>query len=1106
MQMTNSNYSILAILASLVLFIFISCSRDVEELELATFPTNGDVYIDGFSAGLSYAAFGGSKVTAFDVDEDTKYKGTSSMRFDVPNAGDPKGGYAGGVFLDQVGRDLSQYDALTFWARASQPATIDLVGFGNDFAESKYQVSLTNVQVNVSWEKYIIPIPDSSKLKQEKGMFFYAEGPENDLGYQFWIDELKFEKLGTLAHPKACILECQDQVTSAATGDLLEIGGTFATFNMPTGVDQRIDIAPGYLTYASSAPSLATVSDLGRVTVLDSGEVVITAKLMNVNAGGSLTIGASGAPVAPQTPAPVPTIAADSVISLFSNAYVNVPVDTWNTRWQFSTAENFDIQVAGDDIIKYTMLNFVGIEFASQTIDASEMSHFHIDIWTPDATDLPASFKILLIDFGANGVFDGGDDVSHEISITRPTLMTESWVSLDIPLSNFAGLTTRAHLAQMVLSGDLPNVFIDNVYFANKGAVTSSGPSTAAPTPTRNASKVISIFSDAYSNIEGTDFYPDWGQATAVSELPIEGNNTLLYSGLNYQGIQLAAAQNVSAMTHFHIDYWTDNSGALNVFMISDGPVEKASVLAVPTSGWNSLDIPVGDFSPVDLANLIQLKFDGDGNIYLDNMYFYEDDGGGGDTPSSAAPTPTRDAANVISIFSDAYTNVDGTNLNPDWGQATITAEVDVAGNNTLMLAGLNYQGIELGSNLDITTMSHLHLDYWTATSNMLNAFLISPGPVETAKALAVPTSGWASIDIPLTDFTPVNLADLIQFKFDGNGDIYFDNIYFYKEGVAATEPTTAAPTPTQNSADVISIFSDAYTNVAGTNLNPDWGQATIASEVSVAGNNTLKYMGLNYQGIELGSSQNASQMTHLHLDIWTANSTAMNGFLISTGPIEAGSALTVPTSGWARFDIPLANFSPVDLADIIQMKFEGNGDIWLDNIFFYKMAVVGEPSLPLGFENGETLIPFDNGATAANVNNPDMNGNASAKVIEFNKVVGSAWYSGVVFDETLRATPLIDLSKGTVFTVKLWSPKAGIQLRFQLEGGFPDPGSVPAFEVFQTVNTANEWVTYNFDFTSQVNPTHQYTKFSFFPDFDTSNQNPVSVGAIYYIDDITQQ
>ena len=74
-------------------------------------------------------------------------------------------------------------------------------------------------------------------------MFFYSEGPENDLGCTFWTDELKFEKLGTIAHPRPAILDGQDQVFSVETGQKLNIGGLKVTCNMPTGIDQSVDQA-----------------------------------------------------------------------------------------------------------------------------------------------------------------------------------------------------------------------------------------------------------------------------------------------------------------------------------------------------------------------------------------------------------------------------------------------------------------------------------------------------------------------------------------------------------------------------------------------------------------------------------------------------------------------------------------------------------------------------------------------------------------------------------------------------------------------------------------------------------------------------------------------
>ncbi|MCB0535740.1 MAG: hypothetical protein KDD14_26285, partial [Saprospiraceae bacterium] len=158
--------------------------------------------------------------------------------------------------------------------------------------------------------------------------------------------------------------------------------------------------------------------------------------------------------------APTPTQAAANVISLFSEAYTNVPVDTWRTDWSAATLE--DVTVDGNPTKKYSMLDFVGIETVSNTIDATGMTHFHIDVWSSDFT----LFAIKLVDFGADGAFGGGDDVEHQINYDAP--MQGGWVSYDIPLSDFTGLTTRSNIAQYILVGQptgATTVYVDNVYF-----------------------------------------------------------------------------------------------------------------------------------------------------------------------------------------------------------------------------------------------------------------------------------------------------------------------------------------------------------------------------------------------------------------------------------------------------------------------------------------------------------------------------------------------------------------------------------------------------------------------------------------------------------------
>lgn len=793
MRKNHSLFNVLYSLLGVILLIGMGCKkRDVSELQPAAFPSIADVFIDDFTGDLVYAAFGGSDVKAFQVDNQVAYGGTrQSMRFEVPDTNSPNGSYAGGVFMSRTGRNLSGYNALTFYIKATQAANIGVLGFGNDFGENKYLVTLSGLPVNSNWKKVIIPIPDPAKLSAEKGLFYYSTGPENGRGYTFWIDEVKFEKIGDLANLQGLIYNGQDRVIgNAETGDKITITGLQASVNLPLGVNQTIDISPDYFSFASSNPGVAGVDAKGLVSVVDAGTATITAKLGERTALGSLSITSTGLPVMPTTRAPIPTRDAADVISLYSNAYSNVPVDTWNTRWQFSTADEFFIQIAGDDVIRYRNLNFVGIEFKTPPVNATAMRFFHMDLWTPDATNLPNNFKILLVDFGANGVFGGGDDSQHEITITSPTLVSNNWVSIDIPLTAFTGLTNRAHLAQMVLSGTLPNVYVDNIYFY-RNPVT---PPTAAPVPTRAAANVLSIFSDSYTNLPGSDFFPNWGQSTVVTQVPISGNNTLYYTNFNYQGLQLAAGQNLTSYQYLHLDYYSSNAGTLNVYLIcppgspgGTSPWEKAFSLPVPTVGWNSVDIPLSHFTPeVAVDNVIQFKFDGGGgsDIYLDNIYFWRIP----PVPPVAAPVPTYPAGNVISIFSDSYTNVPGTDLNPNWGQATVVTQVPIAGNNTLVYTGLNYQGLQFGSNQDVSGKTFLHLDFYSANSSALNVYLIcppgSPGgqaPWEKPFVLTVPTAnGWNSVDIPLSHFTPqVALNNVFQMKFDGNGTIYLDNILF---------------------------------------------------------------------------------------------------------------------------------------------------------------------------------------------------------------------------------------------------------------------------------------------------------------------------------------
>ena len=138
-----------------------------------------------------------------------------------------------------------------------------------------------------------------------------------------------------------------------------------------------------------------------------------------------------------------------------------------------------------------------------------------------------------------------------------------------------------------------------------------------------SSNNVISIFSNVYDNIAGTEFNPNWGQATQVTV-----GNILTYSNLNYQGTNFTTTD-VSQYEYFHVDFYATDTTTLTMFLISTGPKEKGFNLTDQIIGneWVSVDIPLSEYvSVVDLTDIIQLKVEGDGNgnVSFGNLYFYE--------------------------------------------------------------------------------------------------------------------------------------------------------------------------------------------------------------------------------------------------------------------------------------------------------------------------------------------------------------------------------------------------------------------------------------------------------------------------------------------------
>ncbi len=335
------------------------------------------------------------------------------------------------------------------------------------------------------------------------------------------------------------------------------------------------------------------------------------------------------------------------------------------------------------------------------------------------------------------------------------------------------------------------------------------------------------------------------------------------------------------------------------------------------------------------------------------------------------------------------------------------------------------------------------------------------------------------------------------------------------------SKPFTSAPTPpNRQSADVISIYGSKYTNVAGTNYFPDWGQAGQGSswtEFDLNGDKMLNYIKLSYQGIALadGTTIDVSGMEFIHMDVWTADLQKIETSLISKTNGEKPVVKNLVANQWNSIDIPISAFTSQGLtvADIFQLKFVGTpwagGSVFIDNIYFYKTpAALIE--LPLDFESTTLTYSWvgfgasDFGAIpAAVIANPDKSGiNVSNKVVKIEKPSGAQVWAGA----SLNLEAKVDFTKGTKVKVKVWSPKSGAKILYKMEvSTSPKDGNgnpTVFVEVEATTSVTNAWQELIFDLTSSpaFNTANVYDRVILFPDFGVNG-----TGATYYFDDIKQ-
>ena len=744
-------------------------------------------------------------------------------------------------------------------------------------------------------------------------------------------------------------------ITGFSVATPLNQGDTY-TITDPTST------STGTFSYSSSNTAVATVSG-HTVTAVSGGTATITCT-QAADPGNGFIAGSKTASLTvnfpvPSGAAPTPTRDAANVLSVFGKHYTQnssaAGTGVWWQGWGAHSVVTYT-NIGGDTTMVGNNYNFQGVQFSS-SINVSSYDSLHLDIWSPNIT------KIYIDMIGG-----AEKDLSYSLPVKA------GWNSIDILLSTY--------------------------------------------TPTVNLSSLLQFKFDITPN-NGTTDIKDGGV--------VYFQNIYFYKkagGPVITGFTIPSQTYTGSTSTYTITNPTSNSGG--AFTYSSG---NTSVATVSGNTISILGAGTAVITATQAANGAYLAGTATATLTVDYA-----------SPSSAAPTPTEQSQVVYSLYGDSYTNLTGMNWFPNWGQSTTITYPTIGGVSTIKYANLNYEGVNMPADEDVSTMDSLRFNVWTPNCTSLKVALINTtgGVVQQFVTKTLTTNSWNTISIPLSSFSPVNLAKVAQMSFTtvtpGSGAIlYLQNIYFMNvvgkpsitgftiptqtytgsnftytitdpssnstgaftysssntsvatvsgnvltikaigtSTITATQaadanyltgsalatltvdypaPGTAAAVPAKSSNDVISLFGDTYTNVAGTNWGPIWGGPTQGqyNAVTIAGKSTLKYSSMGYSGVQFdGGTIDATLMDTMHLDVWTPNCTSFNLFIINTANgSNQHVTLTPTTSGWNSFNIPMSSYSTV-ANHVNQLKIEANTPssgsvLYIQNIYFFKLA--GKPT-----------------------------------------------------------------------------------------------------------------------------------------------------------------
>ena len=346
-----------------------------------------------------------------------------------------------------------------------------------------------------------------------------------------------------------------------------------------------------------------------------------------------------------------------------------------------------------------------------------------------------------------------------------------------------------------------------------------------------------------------------------------------------------------------------------------------------------------------------------------------------GDFQTGVAAPWYNNAANVVDLGGGTYVNqANVTGVGPAYA-VNLSQEIVLVNTKTYQLTFDAYTDVTTGSRTMIVGLGQTNAPYAALTSTptltsvsqtFSYQYPINYGDAVTDRVIfdMGAATGYVFIDnvsvVEIVNTCANGIQDGTETGIDCGGSC----------GACITPPAIAAPTPpARATADVRSIYSDAYTNITFDNFDAGYCGGAATTQVQIAGNYTLrKNAGVVCHGMEfINNRQNLTGFTYMHFDFYITD-TDLTGDVFNlklvdfAGGTTEASALEININGgsspqlvanqWVSVDVPITaiggvvanNLTRGDVAQIV-ITTANVDNVWYDNIYLHKNTTLSSES-----------------------------------------------------------------------------------------------------------------------------------------------------------------